>query len=95
MQKLSDRVIQEILTQSQQSFALAKRQYHLALTTTAISVCISLGSMGAVAAGKLGDRAIAATAQTLPLVGCVQLLNSARKHIASASEQLNEVLDNL
>ena len=51
--------------------------------------------MGAVAAGKLSDRAIAATAGTLPLVGCVQLLNTARKHLESASEQLNQVLDNL
>ena len=90
-----DRIVGEILRQSQQSFALAKRHYNFALAVTGISVCVSLGSMGAIAAGKLSERAIAATAGTLPLVGCVQLLNTARKHIESASEQLNDVLDNL
>lgn len=93
--QLQDRIVCEILVQSRQSFALAKRYYNFALVIMGASVCLSIGWMGAVAAGKLSDRAIAATAGTLPLVGCVRLLNTARLHLESASEQLNAVLDNL
>lgn len=93
--QLHDRIVCEILAQSQQSFTLAKGYYNFALIVTGTSVCLSIGWMGAIASGKLSDGAIAATARTLPLVGCVRLLNTARAHLESASKQLNEVLDNL
>ncbi|MBD1859646.1 MULTISPECIES: hypothetical protein [Leptolyngbya] len=95
MRNLNTEIITEILHQSRENFILAQRYYRLALLITRLSLILSLLTFGAVASGKFPDQTIATATSTLPLLTCIQLLSTAHKHLASTTQQLNQVLDNL
>lgn len=92
---LNSQIISEILLQARESFALAKHHYRLALAATSASVLISVIGLGIAVSGRSSEGAIATATGALPLIGCIQLLQSAGGQLESASRQLNETLDNL
>ena len=95
MTDLNARIINEILSQARESFALAKQNYRLALATTSASVLISLIGIGVFASGRATQGAIATATGALPLIACAQHLKAAGDQLDAASKQLNETLDNI
>jgi hypothetical protein len=95
MTDLNAQIINEIILQARESFALAKHNYRLALAATSASILVSLIGIGVFASGRATQGAIATATGALPLVLCAQHLKSAGDQLAAASRQLNETLDNL